>query len=436
MDVIVIPGSNDPRKKIKEKRKTRVAAYCRVSTLLEEQESSYLSQISFYTDYITGHRGWTLAGIYADEGLSGTGTRNRIEFNRMIEDCLQGRIDLIVTKSISRFARNTLDCLKYIRLLKERGIAVYFEKEAINTLDAKGEVLITIMASLAQQESLSISQNVKMGIRYQFAQGKLRINCSRFLGYEKDEEGRLVIVPEEAATIRRIYEDYLNGKTPARIARELTQEQIPTGSGKTKWYDSAVRFILSNEKYMGDALLQKGYVVDYLTKKRAVNRGDLPQYYVENSHPAIISNEMFLAVQQKLYGQILPKGQQRQAPQGGKYPFSGKIYCSYCGNTYRRVKANGLNKYTTWRCKTRMKSSLDCKGRIIKEDDLFRIMEQAVNMVSCQSVSGLPPAETEAGAAITIRCTEDLIRRVLERITISQEKAEVLLKDGTRVECG
>lgn len=185
MDVIVIPGSNDPQKKTRKTQKTRVAAYCRVSTLLEEQESSYLTQISFYTDYITGHRGWMLAGIYPDEGISGTGTRKRTEFNRMIEDCLQGKIDLIVTKSISRFARNTLDCLKYIRLLKEKGIAVYFEKEAINTLDAKGEILITIMASLAQQESMSISQNVKMVSVISLPRGNFESTAAAFWDMRK-----------------------------------------------------------------------------------------------------------------------------------------------------------------------------------------------------------------------------------------------------------
>ena len=419
MEVIRIPERESSRK---NKRKIRVAAYCRVSTLMEEQESSYLSQIAFYTDYIAGHKGWILAGIYADEGISGTGTRKRAEFNRMIRDCMDHKIDLVVTKSISRFARNTLDCLRYIRMLKEEGIAVYFEKEAINTLDAKGEVLLTIMASLAQQESLSISQNVKMGIRYQYAQGKVRVNCSRFLGYSMGPEGNLVIVPEEAETVKRIFREYTEGKSPSQIARELTKEGIRTGGGATRWYDSGIRFILSNEKYMGDALLQKGYVVDYLTKKRAANHGILPQYYVENNHPPIIDKETFLAVQRKLFGSTDAVRQTLPPPEGGRYPFSGRILCSCCGNTYRRVKANGLNKYTTWRCKARMKQARACQGRILKEKDLLHMMEQAAEQVFARE-----------HMEIRILCSEDLIRKILEKITVYEDHVEILLRDGAEI---
>lgn len=275
----------------------QVAAYCRVSTLLEEQESSYETQIRHYTGYITAHPGWALAGIYADEGLSGTQTSQRAEFNRMITDCTDGKIDLVITKSISRFARNTLDCLKYIRLLKSLDIAIYFEKENINTLDAKGEVLITIMASLAQQESQSISQNVSMGIRYQYRQGKVRLNHTRFLGYTKDSEGNLIVDQEQALLVRRIYREFLDGKTPGKIAQGLMDDHIPTVSGKMVWRESTVRSILKNEKYIGDALLQKEYVSDYLTKKRQQNTGALPQYYVEDDHEAIISREDYQRVQ-------------------------------------------------------------------------------------------------------------------------------------------
>lgn len=186
----------------------RVAAYCRVSTDLEEQETSYEGQISYYAEYILKNPQWTFVGIYADEGISATSMKKRDEFNRMIRDCMNGEIDLIITKSISRFARNTVDCLNVIRKLKERNIGVLFEKENIHTLDAKGEVLITIMASIAQQESQSISQNIRIGIQYQFQQGKVRINHSRFLGYTKDKEGQLIVVPDEAAVIKRIYKQY------------------------------------------------------------------------------------------------------------------------------------------------------------------------------------------------------------------------------------
>ena len=185
-----------------EKPKLRVGAYCRVSTDSDEQATSYEAQIEHYTAYINSNPDWELAGIFADDGISGTNTKKRDEFNRMIDECMAGHIDMIITKSISRFARNTLDCLKYIRQLKDKNIPVFFEKEGINTLDSKGEVLLTIMASLAQQESQSLSQNVKLGFQYRYQQGEIQVNCKRFLGYTKDENKRLVVVPEEAEIVK------------------------------------------------------------------------------------------------------------------------------------------------------------------------------------------------------------------------------------------
>jgi site-specific DNA recombinase len=277
MNVIVIPPRRNANKsKGEEKPKLRVAAYCRVSTDSEEQATSYETQIEHYTSYIENHRDWVLAGIYADDGISGTNTKNREEFNRMIDDCMAGKIDMIITKSISRFARNTLDCLKYIRQLKEKNIPVYFEKENINTLDSKGEVLLTIMASLAQQESQSLSQNVKLGLQYRYQQGIIQVNCSRFLGYTKDENNRLVIVPEEAEIVKRIFREYLEGKSMLKIARGLEADGILNGAGNKKWHTSSIAKILRNEKYIGDALLQKTYTVDFLTKKRIKNNGIVP----------------------------------------------------------------------------------------------------------------------------------------------------------------
>lgn len=240
-----------------EKPKLRVAAYCRVSTDSDEQATSYEAQVSHYTEQITRNPEWAFAGIYADDGISGTNTKKREEFNRMIADCMDGRIDMIITKSISRFARNTLDCLKYIRQLKERNIPVFFEKENINTLDAKGEVLLTIMASLAQQESQSLSQNVKLGLQFRYQRGEVQVNHSRFLGYTKDENGRLVIDPEQAEVVRRIYREYLDGYSTDKIAAGLERDGILTGAGNPRWHTSTVAKILRNEKYMGDALLQK-----------------------------------------------------------------------------------------------------------------------------------------------------------------------------------
>ena len=265
-----------------------------VSTDSEEQASSYEVQVEHYTQFIEKNPEWELAGIFADDGISGTNTKKREEFNRMIEACMAGHIDMIITKSISRFARNTLDCLKYIRKLKEKNIPVFFEKENINTMDSKGEVLLTIMASLAQQESQSLSQNIKLGLQYRYQNGEVQVNHNRFLGYTKDEDGHLIIEPTEAEVVKRIYREYLEGSSLLQIGRGLEADGILTAAGKAKWRPETLRKILQNEKYIGDALLQKTYTVDFLNKKRVQNNGIVPQYYVENSHPPIIPRDLYL----------------------------------------------------------------------------------------------------------------------------------------------
>ena len=238
-----------------ETPKTRVAAYCRVSTDTDEQATSYEAQVEHYTEYIRKNPSWECAGIYADDGISGTSTKKREEFNRLIDDCMKGKVDMVITKSISRFARNTLDCLNYIRKLKDKNIAVYFEKEGINTLDAKGEVMLTIMASLAQQESESLSQNVRLGLQYRYQQGKVQVNHNRFLGYDKDEEGNLIINKEEAEVVKRIFREYLEGQSFYGIGKGLEADGIKTAAGSERWLNSSIKLILTNEKYMGDALL-------------------------------------------------------------------------------------------------------------------------------------------------------------------------------------
>jgi len=225
-------------------KKLRVAAYCRVSTDSDEQATSYETQIAHYTEFIGKNPAWEMAGVYADDGISGTNTKHREEFNRMIDDAMGGKIDMIVSKSISRFARNTLDCLRYIRKLKEKNIPVFFEKENINTMNATSEVLLTIMASLAQQESQSLSQNVKLGLQYRYQQGKVQVNTNWFLGYTKDEKGNLVIDPEQAEVVRRIYREYLEGASMTQIARGLEADGILTGAGRKRWYNSTVNKIL------------------------------------------------------------------------------------------------------------------------------------------------------------------------------------------------
>lgn len=282
---------------ISSRKKRRVAGYARVSTDMEDQQTSYAAQCDYYTNYIQSREDWEFVKLYSDEGISATSTRHRSGFNQMVEDALAGRIDLIITKSVSRFARNTVDSLSTIRKLKENGCECYFEKENIWTFDSKGELLITIMSSLAQEESRSISKNCTWGMRKRFADGKVSVPFGRFLGYDRGEDGNLVINEEQAETVRKIYGLFLHGHSPYKIAKMLTEEGIPTPGGKKVWGKAVVESILTNEKYKGDALLQKVYTVDFLSKKKKVNEGEVPQYYVEGNHPAIIEPYVFDSVQ-------------------------------------------------------------------------------------------------------------------------------------------
>ena len=365
--------------------KLRVAAYCRVSTDTDEQATSYDAQVEHYTDFIRKNTEWEFAGIFADDGISGTNTKKRDEFNRMIDECMAGNIDMIITKSISRFARNTLDCLKYIRDLKAKNIPVYFEKENINTMDAKGEVLLTIMASLAQQESQSLSQNVKLGLQYRYQQGKVQVNHNRFLGYTKDEDGNLIIEPKGAKVVKRIFREYLEGESLAGICKGLMRDGIYTAAGNPKWRPETVQKILQNEKYIGDALLQKTYTVDFLTKKRVKNEGIVPQYYVENNHEAIIPRELYLQVQEEMKRRsLLFKGKDgRKRIYSSKYALSSITFCSDCGDIYRRTYWNNRGKKSTvWRCVTRLEEGpKGCTSRTISEEDLHDAVAEAFNQV-------------------------------------------------------
>ena len=264
--------------------KKKVAAYCRVSTDQEEQLSSYENQVRYYTEIITRNPDYELVDIYADEGISGTNTKKRDDFNRMIADCRTGKIDLIITKSISRFARNTLDCLNYVRELKELGVGIRFEKENIDTLDGKGEVLLTILSSLAQDESRSISENVTWGIRKRYEHGEHKMSTKRFLGYDVDEDGKLVVNRSQAKIVVRLYEEFLSGKTVDYIARIFKREKVKSWDGKCNWQASTLDSMLRNEKYMGDAILQKSYTADFLSKKRVMNDGSIQMYHIEEDH--------------------------------------------------------------------------------------------------------------------------------------------------------
>lgn len=366
-----------------------MAAYCRVSTEQLEQLSSYEAQVAYYTAFITNHPDYDMAGIYADEGISGTNTKKREQFNKMIEDCKAGKIDMIITKSISRFARNTLDTLNYVRTLKELGIGVIFEKENINTLDSKGEVLLTILSSLAQEESNNLSQISTWGIRRRFEQGKVTINEKKFLGYDKDANGNLIINEKQAKIVRRIYKDYLDGKGTNRIARSLEEEKVPGWNGKVKWYESTISSILSNEKYKGDALLQKTYTVDFLTKKRSENKGEIPQFYVEESHPAIIDKEMWEAVQleKERRRTFTEKHKLQKIDHGLKdNPMAGKVICGDCGRAFGRRTWNGMDenlKRKVWFCNGRYaeKGMRVCNNKHIDDKFLNQAFIDAFNIM-------------------------------------------------------
>lgn len=360
--------------------KKKMAAYCRVSTDQLEQLSSYEAQVNYYTNYINGHPDYILAGIYADEGISGTNTKKREQFNKMIEDCKDGKIDIIITKSISRFARNTLDCLNYVRMLKELGIEIIFEKENIRTLDSKGEVLLTILSSLAQDESRSISENSTWGIRRKFEQGKVSVNYTKFLGYEKGENGGLVINEKQAKIVRRVYREYLNGKSTNRIARELERDGVCGWNGKCKWYGTTITKMLKNEKHKGDALLQKSYTVDFLTKKKVINKGEVPQYYVEESHPAIIDKDTWEAVQlemerRKVFAEKY--GLQKVDYGIEANPLAGKIICGECGKYLGRRTRIYKRKEFVWICSNRY--NIGCNSKIICDEVLYKVFIKAFN---------------------------------------------------------
>ena len=355
----------------------KVAAYARVSTEKEDQTSSYESQVDYYTRLIQTNDDWEFAGIYADEGVTGTSTRGRAGFQSMIDDALSGKIDLIVTKSVSRFARNTVDSLTTIRLLKDHGTEVFFEKENIRTFDGTGELLITIMSSLAQEESRSISENVKWGMQEKMRQGQAWVPYKVFLGYDRGKDGVMTVNREQAKTVRRIFGYYLQGRTPYRIARLLEDEGIPFSEGKPHWYPSTVNSILKNEKYKGDALRQKTYTSDYLSKKTLQNRGEYPQYYIHGHHEAIVSPSLFDRVQKEI-----ARRKSEKAPHEGGFPFSGRIVCGECGARFTPVirEAGTPRERRGWRCpRNRANAKLRCSSREVSEETLETAYLSALN---------------------------------------------------------
>ena len=299
-EIIIIPASVQKENNASSKERLRAAAYCRVSTEHDDQLDSLENQISHYLEYIRLHPGYELVDVYSDSGISGTSTKKRAGFMRMISDCRKGKIEIIITKSISRFARNTADCLKYMRELKSLGIPIIFEKENINSMDSSGELLFTILSSLAQEESRNISENTTWGIRANFKRGIPHINVKQLMGYEKDETGNLVIDESQACVVRRIFREFLSGTSPLDIAKGLNRDGVCGVHGRPCWARVTIERMLRNEKYVGDLLMQKTYTKDFIGKVQIKNSGEVEQYYIRDNHPAIICREDWDRVQKML----------------------------------------------------------------------------------------------------------------------------------------
>lgn len=382
--VTVIPSKINPitLTPVGQVAKRKVAAYARVSTDSDEQYTSYDAQVTYYTNFIKGKPNWEFVKVYADEGISGTSTKRRDEFKEIIESALNGKIDLIITKSISRFARNTLDTISITRQLKAKGIEVYFEKENLWSLDDKTEFLLTIMASIAQEESRSISQNITIGKRWGMKEGKVSFAYKNFLGYKK-VDGKIVIEEAQAETVRLIYMMFLKeGKTCTGIAEFLKSKGIPTPSGKScNWTKNTVYSILTNEKYKGDALLQKKYTADYLEHRVVPNNGELPQYYVENNHPAIIEREVWEMVQTEMMRRSM-----LGAAYSGNSIFASKLICGDCGKPYGKKKWHSTSKYAReiYRCNAKYnKGQTQCQTPNLSEEDIKARFIKAYNLMMC-----------------------------------------------------
>lgn len=387
MRVVVIPAKSCEENKQAAKC-LRVAAYCRVSTDDEEQKTSYEAQIGYYTEKINSNPEWQMAGIFADEGISGTQAQKRPEFLKMIRLCRQRKIDVILTKSLSRFARNTVDSLGYIRELRALGIAVISEKENINTLTAESEMLITIMSCFAQAESESISKNVSWGVRQSFKNGNVPMQYARLLGYRKGHDGNAEIIPEEAEVVKEIYRCYLDGMSMNLIADRLNEKGLTTKGGSSPYRKMVVQRILTNEKYTGDALLQKTYVTDCITKKMRKNNGELPMYLVKNHHEPIISRSDFNRVQEEMARRSAKRTiadkltKTGQGKYSAKYALSELRICGECGEHYRRVTwtAKGF-KEVKWRCVSRIQyGKKKCHSSpTVDEQALHRAIVSAIN---------------------------------------------------------
>lgn len=427
--VEVIPATWNPTdESSREIRKLRVAAYCRVSTELEQQQSSYDIQIEYYTRHIMQNPNWIFAGVFADDGRSATNTFRRDDFNQLMDQCLKGKVDMVITKSISRFARNTVDCISWVRKLKEKNVAVYFEKENLNTLDDSTEMILTILSSQAQEESRAISTNVKWGYARKFEKGES--TRQRSYGFRKAPTGEMCIVEEEAAVIRNMARWFLDGDSLERIKHRLEDAGIETTTGKKTWSTGTIYNILTNEKIMGDVLLQKTFTADYLTKRRVKNSGQQKQYYVKNHHEAIIPKTVYYKIQEEIARRSslkkagTRKGKTAQGVYSSKYALTGIMVCNECGAHYRRTTwAKSGKKVIVWRCINRLEhgtkrchESPTLKEEVIQEAIMGKLHSLSIDQEEENFLNGVKEDILRAAKVVGGACTEVEIDKTIEEL--------------------
>ena len=427
--VEVIPATWNPTdESSREIRKLRVAAYCRVSTELEQQQSSYDIQIEYYTRHIMQNPNWIFAGVFADDGRSATNTFRRDDFNQLMDQCLKGKVDMVITKSISRFARNTVDCISWVRKLKEKNVAVYFEKENLNTLDDSTEMILTILSSQAQEESRAISTNVKWGYARKFEKGES--TRQRSYGFRKAPTGEMCIVEEEAAVIRNMARWFLDGDSLERIKHRLEDAGIETTTGKKTWSTGTIYNILTNEKIMGDVLLQKTFTADYLTKRRVKNSGQQKQYYVKNHHEAIIPKTVYYKIQEEIARRSslkkdgTRKGKTAQGVYSSKYALTGIMVCNECGAHYRRTTwAKNGKKVIVWRCINRLEhgtkrchESPTLKEEVIQEAIMGKLHSLSIDQEEENFLNGVKEDILRVAKVVGGACTEEEIDKTIEEL--------------------
>lgn len=427
--VEVIPATWNPTdESSREIRKLRVAAYCRVSTELEQQQSSYDIQIEYYTRHIMQNPNWIFAGVFADDGRSATNTFRRDDFNQLMDQCLKGKVDMVITKSISRFARNTVDCISWVRKLKEKNVAVYFEKENLNTLDDSTEMILTILSSQAQEESRAISTNVKWGYARKFEKGES--TRQRSYGFRKTPTGEMCIVEEEAAVIRNMARWFLDGDSLERIKHRLEEAGIETTTGKKTWSTGTIYNILTNEKIMGDVLLQKTFTADYLTKRRVKNSGQQKQYYVKNHHEAIIPKTVYYKIQEEIARRSslkkagTRKGKTAQGVYSSKYALTGIMVCNECGAHYRRTTwAKNGKKVIVWRCINRLEhgtkrchESPTLKEEVVQEAIMGKLHSLSIDQEEENFLNGVKEDILRAAKVVGGGCTEEEIDKTIEEL--------------------